>query len=121
MCNYKQFDVGSYVEDVYIYSQTSCDDFERCKDVNSVYGFFEEKLMALIDKHAPLKKQRIRKQESPWMNSNIIELIRKRNLSNKHAITCKSKLDGDWREYRSLRNQVTEKIVRQRLTLKVLN
>ena len=103
--NYKHFDVSSYVEDV---SQTSWDDIERCKDVNSAYGFFEEKLMALIDKHAPLKKQRIRKQESPWMNSDIIELIRKRNLSKKHAI--KSKLDGDWREYRRLRNQVTAKI-----------
>ena len=81
-----------------------------CKYVNSAYGFFEEKLMALIDKHSPLKKQRIRKQESPWMNSDIIELIRKRNLSKKHAI--KSKLDGDWREYRGLRNQVTAKIRR---------
>ena len=103
--NYKHFDVSSYAEDV---SQTSWDDIERCKDVNSAYGFFEEKLMDLIDKHAPLKKQRIRKQESPWMNSDIIELIRKRNLSKKHAI--KSKLDGDWREYRRLRNQVTAKI-----------
>ena len=36
--------------------------------------------MKIIEKHAPLKKRRIRKQESPWMTSDIIDLIRKRNL-----------------------------------------
>ena len=36
MRNYKQFDVSSYVDDV---SQTSWDDIERCKDVNSWHVF----------------------------------------------------------------------------------
>ena len=103
--DFKHFDVNAYIADV---KQINWDDIQQCKDMNNAYDTFIERLMVITEKHAPLKKRRIRKQESPWMTSEILDFIRERNFQKKKAI--KYKKDDDWTEYKCLRNQVTKKI-----------
>ena len=62
----------------------------------------------ILDKHAPLKKKRVKKRESPWITESIIQLIRNRDKQKKRA--KKSKLADDWKQYRVLRNRVTSQI-----------
>ena len=55
------------------------EEVESKDDVVGAYDLFEKKLLCLLDKHAPVRKSRIKKEESPWINNEILMLIRQRN------------------------------------------
>ena len=63
---------------------------------------------AVVDKHAPLKRARIRKKRSPWLTSDIVSLIRKRDLLKIRAMDTKDA--NDWNEYRNAPNTVDNEI-----------
>ena len=67
-------------------------------------------IKTVIDKHAPLRKTRIKLKESPWMTPSILQLIRNRDRLKHKA--KKSKIQGDWDNYRKARNNVTTHIRR---------
>ena len=50
----------------------------------------------------------MRHTHSPWLNSDILELIYKRDHSKKLAISLKH--DDCWKTYKTLRNQVNANI-----------
>ena len=100
--NMKKVDVEKLKEDVAALS------WEVIQNMNSVieaYDCFEKTLLSILDKHAPVRKKRIKKKESPWINNDVLLLIRQRNDQKK-----KAKQTGDsedWKRYRELRNKVT--------------
>ena len=55
-----------------------------------------------------LEKKRIRKNTSPWMNSDIFKLMKKRDKAKKLA--CKNKDKDLMDNYRILRNKVTAEV-----------
>ena len=81
------------------------EEVESKDDVVGAYDLFEKKLLCLLDKHAPVRKSRIKKKESPWINNEILMLIRQRNEQKKKA--KKSSALDDWKSYKHLRNKVT--------------
>ena len=103
--NIGKVDVDDYVHDV---DQISWEEVETFENVESAYNYFENRLLKVIEKHAPLRKKRIRKLESPWMTEEIIVLIRSRNCQKARAIVSKN--EDDWNVFRRLRNQITMKI-----------
>ena len=51
-----------------------------------------EFVMSVIDKHAPLKKERIGKRKSPWITSHVVQEIRERDyLKRQFDITVTMK------------------------------
>ena len=52
-------------------SQIIWDDVLSERNVDIAYKKFETKLNSVLDKHAPLKKKRVRNKETPWMNADI--------------------------------------------------
>ena len=63
---------------------------------------------AVVDKHAPLKRARIRNKRSPWLTSDIASLIRKRDLLKIRAMDTNDA--NNWNEYRNARNTVNNEI-----------
>ena len=103
--NLKKLDLSLFKEDIASLTWT---DVLREQDAEKAYILFENKLKEILDKHAPLKKKRVKKRESPWITESIIQLIRNRDKQNKRA--KESKLADDWKQYRVLRNRVTSQI-----------
>ena len=65
-------------------------------------------LTPVMDKHAPLRRSRVKLKCSPWMTTDILELIHKRDILKKKAkISLK---DDDWVKYKKARNNVTAQI-----------
>ncbi len=78
------------------------DSFDNVDDICFVW---ESLMKSVIEQHFPLKRKRIRKQTHPWLNSEVLRLMRTRDQTHKKAV--KSGLTSDWVEYRCLRNKVT--------------
>ena len=97
--------MDDYVHDV---DQISWEEVQTFENVEYAYNYFENKLLKVIEKHAPLRKKRIRELESPWMTEEIIVLIRFRNCQKARAIVSKN--EDDWNVFRRLRNRITMKI-----------
>ena len=61
----------------------------------------------------PLKRKRIRKDTYPWINCQLLVLMRKRDRAKKKSF--KSKLEDDYIIYKRLRNGVTSAIRKARI------
>ena len=59
--------------------------WDSIQDVNPNHQWekWKELFVSVVDKHAPLKRSRIRNKRSPWLLSDIISLIRKRDFLKK--------------------------------------
>ena len=80
-----------------------------CKDVCLAWASFKGIFTKVIDKVAPTKVVRIKQRTEPWMNIEILSLIRERNNAFKTH-----NQNGDptlFSQYKSLRNEVRQKIV----------
>ena len=55
-----------------------------------------------------MKTKRVREKQSPWLNDDIIALMRERDRLKKAAI--KSGSNASWSAYRSIRNRVNSSI-----------
>ena len=103
--SYKNFDEGKFIRDI----ENICwEPIHTATDIVTTYEKFISLLNAVIDRHAPMRKVRVKQKESPWMTSEILAMIRDRD---KLKIKAKrSKLSSDWEHYKKARNSVTSRI-----------
>ena len=81
----------------------------NCQDVNEAWLIFKTIFTGILDEIAPFKEVRIKGRTEPWMNSDILDLIRKRDkaLGDSH----KNKENQNLREqFKSLRNKVQREV-----------
>ena len=75
------------------------------EDVDDLFDHWAKLYCQVLDKHAPLKKKRIRGDQLPWITPELQREISRRNhLFKKHA---KYPTDSSWEKYRKQRNKVT--------------
>ena len=55
-----------------------------------------------------MKKKKVKKNNLPWINADILKLIRERDLIKNKAVKTNS--DDDWKTYKKIRNYVTAKL-----------
>ena len=67
-------------------------------DVDYAWDFFYEGFNSIINKHAPLKKYRVKGHNNAWFTPDLSDLLHKRNLA--WARARKSKQDFDWLVFR---------------------
>ena len=79
-----------------------------CQDVNEAWSTWHSLFMAIINHHAPIKSKRIRGASLPWLDGDILKLMRQRDCASKLA--KRSGSQDDWNAYKKLRNITTEKI-----------
>ena len=59
----------------------------------------------VLNRHAPLRHQRVRQSSIPWLNSNIKNLMRKLDYRKKQSV--KYNFEHRWRLYEPFRNNVS--------------
>ena len=70
------------------------------ENVETLWTYFKEKLLAAIDSHVPSKMSRS-KNSLPWLNRNI-----RKQLKKKHRLYKKAKASGKWEKYRHFSREV---------------
>ena len=68
------------------------------ENVETLWTYFKEKLLAAIDSHVPSKMSR---SSLPWLNRNI-----RKQLKKKHRLYKKAKASGKWEKYRHFSREV---------------
>ena len=74
-------------------------------DPNDALEVFKALFLRVIDVHAPMRKQTVRNVNSPWLDSELKDLMKQREEAKKVAVT--SGYESDWQIYKKLRNYVT--------------
>ena len=75
-------------------------------NVNYAYENFNNKLIHIVDKHAPLKERKILPKQIPYMNKTLKSAVyKKKMLYNKFQ---KFNTTKNWEAYRLQRNLVTK-------------
>ena len=79
-----------------------------CSDVDTAWNVFSNNFISVLDKVAPLKEVRIKNKTEPWMNNDILENIRKRDvLLHKFK---KENNSGVYEQFCRTRNQIQRDI-----------
>jgi hypothetical protein len=79
-----------------------------CKEIDGKVDIFNDTLLKLFDKHAPLKSVKVKHKYNPWIDDDIIILTQKRDAAWKKY--AKSKLPADREIFRALRNKCKQEI-----------
>ncbi len=79
--------------------------------MDCAWDYFHNGFMSIINKHAPLKKHRVKHRENPWFSAALYDLIEERDVA--WAKARQTHLDSDWLHFRQLRNKCTVAISRQ--------
>ena len=113
--SYKNFNQQLYLEDV------SAIDFRgvySCLEVDEAASLLTQKLVDVLDRHAPLIVYQQRKYYTPWLSSQTLENMKKRGKFKEQAKEL-AKSEGQyaspeqiqlWRKYRKLRNSIHNKV-----------
>ena len=121
--SYKKFDQQSYLEDV------SAIDFRgvySCLEVDEAASLLTQKLVDVLDRHAPWIVYQQRKCFTPWITPQTLENMKKRDKLKEQAKEM-SKSEGSyaspeqtqlWGKYRKLRNLIDNKVGQEEIKYK---
>lgn len=98
---YKNFNAIDFINDL---EKIEWSNVIKTNDVNDALGEFESLFAPICNKHAPLKRKRVRKFKSPWLTDEIMCTMHERDRIKKKAIKTSSSLL--WQQYKTLRNKV---------------
>lgn len=101
----KNFDYDKFKNDV---KEVNWSELYAERDIDEKLFSFNNTVMHLINKHAPLKKIKIKNKNEPWMDGNIHELIHKRDEARKKWL--KGKKEEDHEIFRIARNRTKQAI-----------
>lgn len=68
--------------------------FYLTQDVNELWETLHNVIRQIADRHCPLKVYKNRKQQTPWLTEELLELMFERDRTYRKA--KKTKLNGDW-------------------------
>ena len=103
--SYKNFDPNRFLAEV---EKIRWWDIYQCENVDAAVQLFSEKLTRILDQLAPIKTVQTRTRYAQWLSQPTKLLIEKRDQAQSRASS--SKLEEDWKVFKSLRNQVTSKL-----------
>ena len=73
-------------------------------DPNDMWQEWKNLFVSCMDKHVPLKSKRIRNKRSPWITSELLQRMRRRDVLKKKAISSND--HAMWQQFKRARNQV---------------
>ena len=103
--NMKKINIESFVNDL---KNVSLDETLEEKSTEKAYLLWVNKMRLLLDRHARVKKKRVRHRKSPWITVDVLNLIRERDKAKQTAKRLNT--DSEWLKYKKLRNQVTSSV-----------
>ena len=78
------------------------------KDILERYADFKHSFLKISDSYAPIEVRRLKQRHNPWVTSDIVTLIYKRDFLKEQTIKQHSK--ELWDEYTHLRNDISSKL-----------
>ena len=114
--DYKNFDENAFIDDLK-HSDVLNNNCTSCIPLREKWVEWKQAFLNCCNKHAPVKeccrkRCRVKTRHCPWMNSNIIKLIYKRDYLKKKY--DRLKIPYLLTEYRNLRNSVTKLIRKEK-------
>ena len=104
---FDSFDATAFLDDLHNQSR----DLSISTDnPNEMWDMWKNMFLEIVEKHAPIKKKRVRSKQSPWITSDL-----KKRIANKNklkAIAINTKKTEDWENYRHERN-LTNNFIRK--------
>ena len=116
--SYKNFNKENFLSDL---SNLDFGDVYGTLDVDMAADLLTQKLVNVLDYHAPWIKFQQRKNYVPWITIDTVKLMAERDEYKKQAKAL-SLIEGNgvspeqaglWRKYKQLRNQINNKIKRE--------
>ena len=97
--SFKTFDESRFLTDLSLVPLEIIQAFDNINDIVSVWNTL---FLEILNKHAPIKRHRVKKQYQPyWLTSEILDCMKKRD---------KYKLNGNIETYKIIRNKVSSLI-----------
>ena len=78
--------------------------FDNSTNVTEMWNQMETNIPSSLDQICPIRKLLVSDTKPEWLNNNIIQLMRKRDVAYRKARNSKS--DVDWRKATFFRNQI---------------
>ena len=107
--NKKNFDAEKYREEI---NKINWSELYHFADIDLAYSFFEEKILSIYNKMAPMGKVQPRKRNSNWLSKDTRTKMVLRDSSHKKATISKNV--DDWNYYKNLKNQCSKDIKNDR-------
>merc|ERR1712239_44211 len=77
-------------------------------DVDMALEFFIKTFLSITDKHAPLKRLRVKNRTTPWFTPELSSMFRERNRA--WALARRSGDPSHWLAFRQIRNKCTSSV-----------
>lgn len=103
--NFRKFSRDSFRNDI---ASQNWDQVYNSSDPNEMWLQWKRIFLSIVDKHAPLRKLRVRARSSPWITAELKELMHDRDILKIKA--SKSNDPNDWAQFKQRRNTVNCKI-----------
>ena len=104
-CDMRNFNSDSFCRDLSQVPWSICEIFN---DIDDCYYAWYTLFMEIANEHAPIRTKKCKKRQVPWMNLEIKELMRQRDLIRHTA--SKQKKEIYFKLYKCLRNHVTSEL-----------
>ena len=105
MRSFRHYDGRQFVAHL---EQIPWDEIASVDDASEMLDHFNNKFIDVLDMHAPVKTIRIKHRCCPFVDAEIEDLMRNRNILLKRA--RQTRLSVDWEEYRSSRDRVKSEL-----------
>ena len=99
--DYKQFDAELFVEDL---SRIPWNAIQQFNNPNTCWNVWKSVFTETLNRHAPIRHKRTKRNSVPWITPRINEPMRNRDYHKKRAIKFASKTH--WESFKKLRNEV---------------
>ena len=109
MRNFNLFNKDKFLNDL---KQKEWSKIALYSDPNEMWHLWKQLLMSSIDKHPPVKHKRIGKKKSPWITSDLLQKVHKRDYLKKKAVQTNDQ--NYWRQYKVARNETNNAIKTQK-------
>ena len=106
--SYKKFNENVFIDDV---KKSFVKSVFDNNDINASWEEWKCKFLTICDKHAPIRKMRVKNKNTPWIDNEVLDKMYERDFKHKKAVTSKN--EEIWNEYKTLRNDVTQ-LMRQK-------
>ena len=103
--NFKHFSEVAFLADL---PNSNIYNTLECIDVNQALEHFILSFNAVVNVHAPFKKQRVKARSSPWFTTELTSMLQSKNKA--WVLARKSGEPSHWLAFRQLRNAVTSAI-----------
>ena len=103
--SYKNYDSESFVNDL---AQVPWYENALTDDAGEKVEHFNEKCLEILERHAPVRKRKVRNRQCPFLDKEIKKLMDEREQV--HKVACESGAAIDWEHYRWCRNEVKRRL-----------